>query len=206
MFVEFLNTWHHILNDQPTERIAELLIKAVRAYLSNASTKGCIMWDKASKQCTIHHTRPLNCRLYSQIPDEEFKPRFDRLKVLYEKSPDAVIMEQCNLTETVGDEPSMADTDRWQRELERIEQDVGIPKALINDNEGGSYRTFQDHILLRMCGQPFLARLTVLKLTASKEEQERFIQDLIEKMRVAHPALKDTRDTEASSKIVIAES
>ena len=203
MYVEFLNTWHNILKNEAPDKIASLVIKAVRKYLDNAPTKGCMMHDKDTKQCTIHFTRPLNCRMYSQIPEEEFKPRYERLKVLYQNIPDAIIMPQCDLTETIGDKPTIEQSDRWQKELEKIEQSVGIPKNQITDEENGSYRTFQDHILLRMCGASFLARLTVVKLTGTKEAQEQFVKELVQNMRKTHPLLEDVKDTEVKSQIVI---
>lgn len=205
MYVEFLNTWHNILKNEPTVKVAQLVIKAVRSYLSEIPTKGCMMWDKKTKQCTIHHTRPMNCRLYGQVPEEEFKPRYERLKVLYQNVTNAVIRDQCGLVESNGIKPTKEATDRWQAELEKIEHSIGIPTEQITDGEDGSYRTFHDHILLRICGRGFLASLTVVKLSGTKEKKEQFIKDLVDRMNKAHPELVDTKDDDAAPPQIILE-
>lgn len=205
MYVEFLNTWNSILNGQPTDKIASLVIKAVRVYLDESPTKGCMMWDKNSKQCTIHSTRPMNCRMYGQIPEEEFKPRFERLKVLYADKPEVVIRDQCNLVESVGKKPTVEDSDKWMTELDRIENFIGIPASFRNDGMGGSYRTFHDHILLRLCGLGFWQQISNLRLSGTKDDKEKFVKDLVERMRKAHPYLEDTQDDAAPKPQIILE-
>ena len=206
MYVEFLNTWHFVLQNYPAEKVASLLLKAVRLYLSDNPTKGCIFWDKKTKLCSQHQTRPLNCRAYGQIPDEEFKPRFERLKVLYEKQPLAYVKEQCNLVKTVGDKkPTKEDTDAWQVYLEQIEASIGIDKKLISDAPGGSYRAYHDHILLRLGSVPFLTELTSVKTSGTKEEKEAYVKALHKKLRTQHPYLEETVDEDAASAIIIPE-
>jgi Fe-S-cluster containining protein len=205
MYSEFLNTWHSILNGRTTDQIASLVIKAVRIYLSDTPTKGCMMWNKQNKQCTIHSTRPLNCRMYGQIPEEEFKPRYERLKILYQDEPGAVIKDQCNLVETVGTKPTKEQSDGWQQKLQDIEESIGIPSILITDKPGGTYRTFHDHILLRMCGGSFLLQVTDMKMSGTKEQKEEFIKNMVEKLRRTHPNLVDTKDEDAPKPQIIIE-
>jgi Fe-S-cluster containining protein len=196
MYAEFLNTWNTILNMRPADKIASLLVKAVRLYLNGKPTKGCIFWDRSSKLCTQHSTRPLNCRVYGQIPDEEFKPRYERLKVMYKDSPSAVIREQCGIVKSVGIRPTKKDTDTWQHHLEQIEAGL-VPKDLIHDRVGGSYRTYHDHILLRMGNPDFLAELTDVRLTGTKEQKEEYVAKLVAKLKKTHPYLEETEDEDA---------
>jgi Fe-S-cluster containining protein len=204
MYSEFLNTWNYVLNTYPADKVAGLLLKAVRLYLDAKPTKGCIFWDKKTKLCSQHETRPMNCRVYAQIPEEEFKPRFERLKVLYDKIPGAFVKEQCNLCTTQGTKPTKEDTDAWQKELEEIEEGIVGDKKLITDNAGGSYRAYHDHILLRLASPTFLAELTQVRLNGSKAEREEYVRSLHRKLKAQHPALEDTVDEDAGSSIIIA--
>lgn len=113
-----------------------------------------------------------NCRMYSQIPDEEFKPRYEALKVLQEKDFRAVVMPQCNLTETVGEKPTKDQSDAWWKKMTEIEHECGIPEDQITDDQQGTYRTLHDHIVLHVFPDWALEQMTQLKIEGSFQDKE----------------------------------
>lgn len=113
-----------------------------------------------------------NCRMYSQIPEEEFKPRYEALKVLQEKDLRTVVMPQCNLTKTVGDRPTKEQSDDWWERMTSIEKRCGIPEDKITDDQEGTYRTFHDHIILHVFPTWALEQLTQLKISGSLQDKE----------------------------------
>lgn len=181
-YSEFLYSWNKIENSWTSQQKADLIIRCIRAYFDDTPTKGCVFWDKNTKLCQQHETRPFNCRCYSQIPEEEFRPRYERLKVLYEKNPKAVVRDQCNLT-TSPNPPTKQQIDQWWAELTHVEVDIGIPPHIANDNPGGSYRTYHDHIMLKISSAVFLDHLMKLRQSGDKVEQEKFIVEFSEDLK-----------------------
>lgn len=105
--------------------------------------------------------RGYNCRTYSQVPDEEFKPRYERLKVL---RPD--MMYQCNLTKTVDRSILTKEimNNVWN-DLLAVERSIGIKQNDIHDDFGGSYRMYHDHILIELLGEEGMEQLSQLRLS-----------------------------------------
>jgi Fe-S-cluster containining protein len=174
-YSEFLNTYWAINHQWSKKQLSDLFIRAVRSYIAGKATKGCIFWDRDSKKCMQHETRPFNCRTYGQVPEEDFRPRFERLKVLYAERPDAFLKEQCGLVKTVGTPPTSRQMNDWFEEIKLVEQDIGITRGLMHDGDGGTYRTYQDHILLQMAPPTLLSQLSHVRETASLEEKEAFV-------------------------------
>ncbi len=174
MFSEFMLTWQHVIRNWTADDITQLVMSATIAYLNNNSM-GCVFFDKEKRLCRQHETRPFNCRTYGQIPDEEFKPRYEQLKVLY---PDKEFRDQCNLVETVGTKPTEAEMDLWFHHLNLIEKELLGKNAPSHDGQGGTYRTYKDHILLKLGNEKFLLRLTRLRQKGTTEEKETFLKEL----------------------------
>lgn len=189
MFSEFQYAWHHIVHSWSKEDLISLIFQSIKVYLEGKPTKGCILWNEEDKMCRIHEKRPMNCRFYGQIPDEEFQPRLAALKVLYENNPDVVLRDQCNLVKTVGKKPTSADIDDWFNQLKMIEMDSGIHPKHINDGEGGSYRTYHDHILLQIANPAFLSRLTTIREKHTSEQKEQFLAMIQKKIAKELPAI-----------------
>jgi Fe-S-cluster containining protein len=183
-YVEFLATWNTVANSWPKSEIAELVASSIRQHFDDAPTKGCIFWDKSKKTCRQHTTRPMACRLYAQEPEDEFKPKYERLKILYENNPKAVIRDQCNLVTSKGTPPTKDQIDQWDKQIKLAEQDIGINPSLMHDGTGGSYRTYKDHIILKIGSPGFLSQLTELKARGDKNAQEHFIQAVIGEFEV----------------------
>ena len=171
LYIEFMNTWKYVMSNFSMDEILGLIERSLRTYLNDAPTKGCVFFDRDKKVCTQHETRPYNCRMYSQIPDEEFKPRYEALKVLQEKDFRTVVMPQCDLTETVGDKPTKEQSDEWWERMKKIENDCGIPENQITDDQNGTYRTFHDHIILHVFPDWALEDLTKMKLHGSFQDK-----------------------------------
>jgi len=121
-----------------------------------------------------------NCRIYSITPDEEFKPRYERLKVLYQDRLDAVFMDQCKLPSVMGGrKPTIKDTTEWWASLVKIEEDIGIERKRINDSPGGSYRTYPEHIILHVFSDKVVEMLQTLRVHGNKFEKKQAIDGLI---------------------------
>jgi Fe-S-cluster containining protein len=175
-YSEFMNVWINISNHWKKEQIVDIIAKAIEATISGITTKGCIFWDKDTKMCTTHNERPFNCRVYSQLPDEEFKPKYERLKILYQNDNTATLLEQCNLTKTVGNKPTTEDIELWFQRIKKVEEDLKVPKTEINDQQGGSYRQFHDHIILKWGNQKLINQIIKLKQKGSIEEKKNLVE------------------------------
>jgi len=184
--VEFHNVWKHILNIWKPKDICNLVERSLRNYLSSNTTKGCVMWDKNTKLCQIHKHRPYNCRTYGIIPEEEFKPRFERLKILYQNDLSAIVRDQCNLVKTEdGSSVTKEMTEKWWKEMLSIEKKSGVSKENINDSKTGTYRTYHDHIVLRLLSDNMLAKMTYLKIHGNEMDKEQAVNGVINGLRLS---------------------
>lgn len=179
LYSEFLNTLHYVKNNWSHEEFIYLVEMALRAYLFESDRKGCIFWDKDSFLCKQHNTRPYNCRIYGIIPDEEFKPRYERLKVIYPET-----RYQCNLVSTTdGKTVTKKDTDVWWKMLENAEKAIGIKPQNITDDFGGSYRTYYEHLILETMGEEGMVMLSQMREHGKDEEKEAVVAQSIAGLR-----------------------
>jgi len=184
LYVEFLNSWHYILKNWEWHKVANLIEASLRNYLSKRATKGCVFFDMEKKLCSQHKTRPLACRVYGIEPEEEFKPKFERLKVLYQNEPTADIRDQCGLVSTVdGTKVTRKMTQDWWNKLVEIEKEMGVKKAHINDKTGGTYHTYHDHVLLHVMPDVVMKQVQILRLHGKDEEKEIAIHGIMEGFR-----------------------
>lgn len=185
LYSEFLNTWKATLRDREVEQVVDLIEKAIRNYLSSSYSKGCIYWDSNSLMCTTHETRPYNCRLYGITPKEEFQPRYERLKVLAKQNIGTIVKDQCPLVSTVdGSVVTKDQTDKWWQELVKIEESMGIRPEDINDDMGGTYRTYHDHLLIHVLPEEMLESLTTIRLNGGKQEKEDAVENVMSYIRM----------------------
>lgn len=179
LYCEFINTWRYILKFWSINDTVDVIERSVRNYLSQDVAKGCVFFDREKKLCKIYKTRSFNCRIYSIIPVEEFNARMKRLITEYKDRFDVVLRDQCNLVKTKdGKDVTAEDTDKWWRELNKVEA-LLVPKDLINDKAEGSYRTYHDHILLQLFHPNTLMDLTQVRLHGTQQEKENAINTLI---------------------------
>lgn len=175
LYVEFLNSWNHVVSNWSDEQIGNLIEASLRNYIFDKKTKGCVFFDKKTKMCSQHSTRPYSCRVYGIVPDEEFKPRYERLKVI---NPE--IRYQCNLVETEdGSEVTTKKTDEWWNEVRRLERALGIEDNYITDEPHGSYRTYHDHILIHLFGEEYLYQLSLIRVHMDNEQKESIVNQMM---------------------------
>lgn len=173
--VEFANTWKWVNDNLDESETIQLIEKALRNYMSNSQNKGCIFWDSNTKLCMQHKTRPYACRIYGIMSDEEWRPRYEQLKVLNND-----LREQCNLVKTAnGKTFTKGTSDAYWKDLVNLEAANGIPKSRIHDQVGGSNRTYHDHIILNLYSRDILKELSKMRLHAKEEEKERFIKTVV---------------------------
>lgn len=198
LYIEFLNAWRNLCNNWSDSDIKELLSSAVYAYLFPKEHHGCIFWDKETKLCGHHEVRGYNCRTYGVIPEEEFKPRYERLKVLYPDTPD-----QCNLIETEdGSKVTSKKMDEWWKMVLDAEKKIGISEENIHDGFGGSYRHYHEHILIHLLGEEGMEQLSHSRLHLSHDDKmsvyngiTEALDSFIDKIRLG----KEIKDSEHGS-------
>lgn len=179
LYVEFLNAWKAITSTWKDQDIQDLIKRCLTKYLFPNQDKSCVFIDMQTNKCLQHGTRPFNCRVYGITPEEEFKPRYERLKVIYPET-----RNQCNLVSTVdGRVVTTKDTDNWWLELNAIEMGIGIKKETITDQPGGSYRTYHDHILVHLLGKDGMVQLSELRQKGNKQEKDTTISNIMEAMK-----------------------
>jgi len=187
LYSEFLLTWHHIQDSWTDNDIASLIEACLNNYFKDTYVKGCVFWDQETKLCSQHETRPFNCRTYGIIPEEEWKPRYERLKVIY---PDT--KPQCGLVSTEDDSKvTKKEMDYWWKQMRGAERALGIKDELINDEPQGSYRTYHDHVLLHILGEDGLITLSDVRELGSVEGKKECISNL---MSAFWSYQKDLRD------------
>ncbi len=195
LHIEFLNTWKSVLRSWDWEDVVNLIERAIRSYLSVKPTKGCIFFDKESKLCTIHKTRPFNCRVYGITPEEEMKPRIERLKILYKNRIDAVVKDQCNLVSTTDGTVVTTDmTAKWWKQMVEVEELAGTKKKDIHDRGDGSYMTFHDHILIHVCPDVVMKQLQILRMHGEIQEKETAILGIMAGFKKKIRALKEEQN------------
>jgi len=202
LYCEFLNTWKFILQNWDFNSIIDLIEKSIRNYFNSFYSKGCIFWDEKTKLCKQHRTRPYICKMYGIIPEEEFKPRYEALKLAHNKEIGAVIKDQCNLVKTVDNKKSVTkeESDLWWKSLLDVEMDMGIKKSEIRSYEKGSYLTYHDHVLLQFFSENLLLQMTDVKLSKDKMIQEIFIKDLINSAKVNLQKIMENFDEKEDQK------
>lgn len=183
LYSEFRNTWNFMIQNWEIEDLISLVRKSIQNYLSDKLVKGCIFFDHKTRMCTQHETRPYNCRIYGITPDDEFKPRYERLKVIYENKGEE-LRDQCDLVETVKDKKvTKKHIDKWWEELKEAEKEIGFKESDINDADGGSYRTYHDHLLLHLFPEDVLRALTFVKTNGTPIEKIEAIEKFTEVFR-----------------------
>ena len=165
--IEFKLIWDFIIKNWSKDSFLLIVEKALMSYVFKLQENPCIFLSKENK-CTIHENRPYNCRIYGIIPEEEFKPRYERLKIIYTNTRD-----QCNLIKTIdGSIVSKKDTDQWWSDLCVLEKAAGVEEKKIHDGYSGSYRNFYEHVILELMGEEGMIFLQKIRVELSEEEKK----------------------------------
>ena len=184
LYSEFLLIWDHISKNWDDDSICDLFEKCMLNAVDKIPSKACVFFDEKTCLCKIHEKRGLNCRIYAITPDEEFRPRYLRLKEEYKSIVGAVAKPQCDLVSTCdGKKVTVKDTNRWWKDISEVEKLIGIPEDKITDSMGGSYRTPHDHILLYNMPENVLNSLAGIKEYDDEFDKKRMIKELIQVIR-----------------------
>ena len=112
LYSEFLFIWNFVSKNWDDEVLCDLFEKCMRNAINDIPSKGCVFFDDKENLCRIHKVRPYNCRIYGITPDEEFNPRYEKLKEEYKTIIGALIKPQCKLVSTEdGSEITTKNTD-----------------------------------------------------------------------------------------------
>ena len=180
LYSEFLLLWNFISKNWSNDEVCDLFEKCMLNAVNPIPSKGCVFFDKDTCMCNVHKVRSYNCRIYGITPKEDFEPRYLRIKEEYKSILGAVIKPQCDLVSTVdGGEVTKEDVDNWWERAVKIEREMGIPKDMVTDKMGGSYRTCHDHVLLYNMPENVLNALAGIKEYEDKMDQEQAIKELI---------------------------
>ena len=175
-YIEFLNVWQ-VYHRWSKKEKQNLILRAVRNYLDNNLNKGCIFF---SDKCLCYKYRPYNCRMYGIIPSEEWNKRWELLKKRQSDKFNA--LPQCNLVSTTSGEMITSEkSDRWFAHTRKCEERIGVNKKTIalHDLDGGSYRTFHDHLLLYLMPDNVLEDLQILRFSDNEEEKIAAIEQFV---------------------------
>lgn len=175
LYVEFIQSWRYVTSKWDDSKILNLIKASLRNYLFPEPNRGCVFFDKDKNLCSQHEVRPFNCRIYGITPEEEFKPRYERLKVINPQARD-----QCGLVSTEdGSKVTTKDTDFWWNLVKMSEKAIGIKEDLITDEPHGSYRAYHDHILIHLFGEDHLEKLSDIRTHCSDEAKEQVLEAMI---------------------------
>ena len=193
LYCEFLNAWKFVLKHWEQDEIVALVRAALTNYFADTPTKGCIFFDNETRLCTIHTVRPLSCRVYGITPEEEFKPKYERIKKEYEGHLMAVVRDQCDKVKTVdGREVTTEDTSDWWERSKLAEKKLGIHERDIHDGATGTYHTYHDHLLLQLLGSQLMENISIMRQYGDRQQKNNAIEVFIEQMKEF--LLKENKD------------
>ncbi len=178
-FCEFLNTLTSFVFRLDPSDFLKMTEMCLKKYLLIDKGNGCVFWDSDTKLCKQHETRPINCYFYGVTPQEDFEPRYERLKVLNNE-----VKSQC-------DRISLEDGCKYMSKelidvsfdkIKKIERKIGVPEQFLNDDQGGSYRSYPEHILLWLLGEDQMCNLSVIRSSSPILEKKKLIATICENL------------------------
>jgi Fe-S-cluster containining protein len=183
-YVEFLNVWKEVQKWSKEKRL-QIILRAIKNYLSNNDSKGCIFYDS---KCLVYKSRPLQCRFYGVISEESWNKRSESIKKQYDvenmSEEFRAKLVQCNLVKCKGEDDciSIQNENKWFIHAAKCEARIGVnPKTILeHDGPKGSYRTFHDHIMLEFFENESLNKLTQFKMSMpSDDDIDKFANILV---------------------------
>ena len=179
-FCEFLNTLSSFILKMDPVDFSKLIELCLKKYLLIDRSSGCVFWDSDTKLCKQHESRPVNCYFYGVTPEEEFQPRYERLKVLNNN-----VKPQCNLIMLENGDKFMTkdDIDSSFDAIRQLEETLGVPSHFLNDSDGGSYRSYHEHVLLWILGESQMCDLSVVRASHSMMAKKHLIRKICDCLR-----------------------
>ena len=183
-YSEFLLVWENVQNHWGKRKKSNLIVKAIKNYLSFDYAKGCIFFDQS--KCACYNHRPFSCRLYGIIPKETWDKRIEMLEKRGGEEFSKEWRPQCPLVKTENDkEVTTEEETRWFCQTMVSETRIGMPKTFMDahDFPGGCYRTFHDHLLLELLSAQAMNSLTTVKMSKpSQEDIDSFAEMLVSEL------------------------
>lgn len=155
-YIEFINVWKEVQTSWDKGLKIELILRAVKNYLSNSLNKPCIFFQNG---CKIYSYRPSQCRLYGIIPNDSWQKRIDSIVEKFGTCHH--VRSQCDLVTTQDHMNSDVENDIFNK-IRAYEYETGVSASSImkHDDYEGSYRTFHDHLLLEILPESALEMMS----------------------------------------------
>jgi len=180
LYSEFLNTLNNIMSNWTPDDILAIIEKCLQNYLSENPTKTCVFFDRDSKKCLQHGTRPLACRVYGIEPKSSYDRKLESLRREYNDEEGLYFRNQCNLVKTEdGTNLTEEDCDKFWNELVKIEKEIGIKGKDINDSAYGTYKTYHDHFLMYLLPDITMENLSSVRKFGTREEKLNIVSTFI---------------------------
>ncbi len=186
-FVEFLNTLENYIFKMDVDDFSSLIKLCLKKYLLIDKSNGCVFWNADTRKCKTHTTRPVNCYFYGVTPDEEFQPRYERLKVLNNN-----VKPQCDLIKLKNGNKFLTkkEIDFSFDSIRELEKKIGVPDHFLNDNPGGSYRSFHEHALIWILGEKEMCDLSIVRSSYSMIQKKQLINNICDCLRESFSNVK----------------
>jgi len=178
-FCEFLNTLTSFIFRMDPNDFSKMIEMCLKKYLLIYKGNGCVFWDSDTKLCKQHKTRPINCYFYGVTPQEDFEPRYERLKVLNNE-----VKPQCDRISLEDGAVCMSKEliDVSFDKMKKIDGEIGVPEHFLNDDQGGSYRSYSEHILLWLLGEDQMCNLSVIRSSSPILEKKKLVATICENL------------------------
>ena len=190
-FSEFVYITDYIKKNIDKDTLGDVAVNCMKHYFSEEILKPCPLFNDG---CLVYENRPINCRLYGQVPKEEYERRQNRTSDEFTMSAeemreslglgtveDIPLYEQCphvKPIEGTGDVITMESFDNIFNKLEEIE--VTFLSDIEIDINFTSYKTFHDHYLWFTIGEDMLIQWTNLK---SSTKDKVLLADVVQRMK-----------------------
>ena len=173
-FVEFIYILDFIKKNIRKDVLTNIVCQCIDNFFSDDVIKPCPLFNKG---CLVYDDRPINCRLYGQIPEEEYKERQSRessefvmsaaeimQKMNLSKIEDVPLFHQCPHVKPVDGSGQEVTLERYNLIFELL---ADVEKKFLKDIEVDmaftSYKIFHDHYLWFTIGEDMLEQWAMVK-------------------------------------------
>ena len=172
--------WNKILTDWDRESKKRFLMDGVRHFFSRSLIKPCPIFD--GNGCRTYEDRPLNCRLYGLVPQEQYAKRVEKLMQRLQLPMDKIpLNQQCQWVKRVNGEPLTAEAiERLDAALDQIDavlisEGKRMAEAKAKVSKGWNYRTISDWALYFVFGEDFLSIMSQRLLGMNAEDLQAMV-------------------------------
>ena len=174
-FIEFINILDYIKKNISIDSLSTIVCQCIDNYFSEEIIKPCPLFNDG---CFIYDVRPINCRFYGQIPDEEYKKRQQRVSDEFTMSANEMrvalnlknveevpLYHQCPNVKPIADTGEKVISQNYNKTFLVLEElEVDFLKDMKLEIPFTSYKNFHEHYLWFTIGEDMLEKWTTLKL------------------------------------------